>query len=120
MRRGLSLAIISLITLGFAVGAAQAITIPIPVVNGSFETPIVGGIYDTYNGPNNTTSLPGWTIQGSIDHIGSYWQAADGSESLDMAGSPPSGTPLFTTSVAGTIQQTFYIAGAGTATVNFW
>jgi choice-of-anchor C domain-containing protein len=80
----------------------------IPIVNGSFENPLVNASFNTYFGPNNTISLPGWTINGSIDQIGSYWQAADGSQSLDMAGD-----------FAGSIQQTVLIPGSGTATVQF-
>jgi choice-of-anchor C domain-containing protein len=90
----------------FTTSLASATTIPI--ANGSFENPVVGGNFNTYFGPNNTSSLPGWTINGSIDQIGNYWQAADGKQSLDMAGN-----------FAGSIQQSVFIPGSGTATVNF-
>lgn len=74
----------------FSASLASAATIPI--VNGSFENPLVGGNFNTYFGPNNTVSLPGWTINGSIDQIGNYWQASDGRQSLDMNGSGAAGT----------------------------
>ena len=61
--------------------AASAATI----VNGSFEDTIPGGDFVTLN--NGSYALTGWTIGGhSVDFIGSYWQAAAGKNSLDMAG----------------------------------
>jgi len=40
----------------------------------------------TLNAPDNTT-IYGWSLTGgSIDYVGSYWQAAHGSRSLDMNG----------------------------------
>jgi choice-of-anchor C domain-containing protein len=76
-------------------------------VNGSFETTVVGGSFDTYGTGN--TSLTGWSIVGSIDHIGNYWQAADGHQSLDMNG-------FF---AAGEISQTVFVPAAGTVSVKF-
>jgi choice-of-anchor C domain-containing protein len=72
-------------TFCFVGAAAQAVT----VVNGSFESVVVGGSFDTYL-PGNT-SLTGWSIDaGSIDHIGNYWQASDGVQSVDLNGLQPS------------------------------
>ena len=52
--------------------------------NGSFEDPIVGGGFVTVGSPG---SMGAWSVDsGSIDHIGSYWQAADGNQSVDMSG----------------------------------
>jgi choice-of-anchor C domain-containing protein len=61
------------------------------VVNGSFEQGV-----DPNAGPSNpgfvtlnavNNSITGWTItNGSVDYIGSYWQAADGARSLDLDG----------------------------------
>lgn len=64
------------------------------VTNGSFEQPTVGGGFVTL--PAGSSSLTGWTISNgtvgvapdSIDHIGNYWQAADGNQSVDLDGSP--------------------------------
>jgi choice-of-anchor C domain-containing protein len=66
--------------------AAQAVT----VVNGSFEQGLANiGAYTTINSVD-TTSITGWTVAtGSVDYIGTYWQAADGSRSLDMSGNGP-------------------------------
>jgi choice-of-anchor C domain-containing protein len=61
--------------------AANAATI----INGSFELGSnVGGYSNIKAG---SSAVTGWTIGGSsIDYIGSYWQAADGARSLDLAG----------------------------------
>lgn len=75
-----------------AAGLAQAA----PFQNGSFETAAISpGTYTTL-GLNNS-QIAGWTVSGgNIDYIGSYWQAAQGSRSIDLAGS-----------TLGTISQTF-------------
>lgn len=76
-----------------AVGVAQAT----PFSNGSFENSSISSIgsFTTLN--NGSTAINSWTVGGtSIDYIGSYWTAADGSRSLDMSGGN-----------AGSISQTF-------------
>jgi choice-of-anchor C domain-containing protein len=57
----------------------------LPFQNGSFEIgPNPGGYTTLYAGD---TSITGWRVtQGSIDYIGSYWTASDGSRSLDLDG----------------------------------
>jgi choice-of-anchor C domain-containing protein len=67
------------------------------VFNGSFEQPTVGGGFVTL--PSGSTGLTGWTIldgtvglaPDSIDHIGSYWQAAEGNQSIDLDGGASDG-----------------------------
>jgi choice-of-anchor C domain-containing protein len=93
---------------GLAFFTQVASGINITVNNGDFENPLVNGNFNTYFGANNTVSLPGWTINGSIDQIGNYWQAASGGQSLDMAGNG-----------AGSISQNVFIPFAGSATVHF-
>src|SRR4051812_11261629 len=93
---------------GFLALVQSAAAINITIANGDFENPLVGGIFQTYNGPNNTTALPGWTINGSIDHIEIYGQAPGGAQSLDMAGNS-----------AGSISKNFVTRGEETATVHF-
>jgi choice-of-anchor C domain-containing protein len=78
--------------LGFLVGAAMLLGAQsahaITVVNGGFESPIVGGNFQTLGAGSN--GLDGWTIGGSgVDHIGSYWQPAEGNQSLDMNATGP-------------------------------
>jgi choice-of-anchor C domain-containing protein len=95
------------LTLG-AASAAQAVTL----VNGSFET---GPVPNTPPGfttlGTGDTSITGWEVTaGSIDYIGSYWTAQDGSRSIDLAG-----TSL------GTLTQTLTDTVAGQRyAVNFW
>jgi choice-of-anchor C domain-containing protein len=76
----------------FAVGLGLSGAHADLVINGSFEAgtdPNVGngGLgFITLTAPD-ATSLPGWTVTGgSVDYIGSYWQAGAGSRSLDMSG----------------------------------
>jgi choice-of-anchor C domain-containing protein len=55
------------------------------ITNGSFEDPSVAGGFGTLNAGD--PSLTGWTIGGnSIDHIGNYWNAQSGSQSVDLNG----------------------------------
>ena len=55
------------------------------VFNGSFEIGADPGSFTTLNAVDN--SIPGWTVTGgSVDYIGSYWQASNGVRSLDMDG----------------------------------
>ncbi|MEO8242360.1 MAG: choice-of-anchor C family protein [bacterium] len=56
------------------------------IVNGDFEQQTVSGDLQTLG--IASTALTGWTVRsGSIDHVGSYWQASHGDQSLDMSGS---------------------------------
>lgn len=53
------------------------------VINGGFERPAINDIYRVV-GPGDT-SLVGWTIDGAgIGHIGSYWQASEGTQSIEL------------------------------------
>jgi choice-of-anchor C domain-containing protein len=67
-----------------AAGTANAVTL----VNGSFENgtnPNVGPGFITLG--NGSTAITGWEVTGgSIDYIGSYWTAQNGSRSVDLAG----------------------------------
>ncbi len=58
------------------------------LVNGSFEQgpAAPAGTFVNLNG--GSTVIPGWTVTGStIDYIAGYWQAADGTRSIDLDGS---------------------------------
>jgi len=75
--------------LGLIAGAALLLgaqsAYAVTITNGSFETPLVTGGpgYDTLGAGDLT--LTGWTIGGAgIDHIGPYWQASDGDQSIDL------------------------------------
>ncbi|MFD1613075.1 choice-of-anchor C family protein [Sphingomonas tabacisoli] len=61
--------------------AAHAATI----VNGSFEDGVNPGSFTTVNA--GQTNITGWDVlAGSVDYIGSYWQASDGVRSVDLSG----------------------------------
>lgn len=63
------------------VSGAQAATL----INGSFEDPSVDvGRYITLT--TGSTEIAGWTVDGSLDWKGTYWDHADGARSLDMNG----------------------------------
>jgi choice-of-anchor C domain-containing protein len=62
------------------------------VTNGSFELPGFSGSYKTLraSNPSEADYLTGWHITaGSVDLIGSYWQASQGKNSLDLSGNQP-------------------------------
>ncbi|MGB3069945.1 MAG: choice-of-anchor C family protein [Ottowia sp.] len=68
-----------------------------PFQNGSFEQPGISGGGDINTLPAGNTYLPGWTVTGvNVDYLSTYWQAADGTHSLDLSGTG-----------AGGVQQTF-------------
>ena len=81
------------------------------LVNGSFEqgTPQPGsGGFDTLGSGSN--AVTGWTVSsGSVDWINGYWQAQDGTHSIDLAGNVP-----------GAIEQTFETVVGGVYSVNYW
>ncbi len=58
------------------------------LANGSFESPVAPA-----NDFVRTSVLPGWTVSGDVDviHMG-YWQAADGTQSIDLSGDTGPGT----------------------------
>ncbi|MEO8242344.1 MAG: choice-of-anchor C family protein [bacterium] len=75
-------------------GGAQAATI----VNGSFEDGTNPGVFTTLG--EGSSAITGWSIYGgggggTIDYIGSYWNASDGNRSIDLNGDGP-GASLYT------------------------
>ena len=72
------------------------------VVNGGFETPLVqrAAFWDLkYAG---ATTLAPWTIGGhSIDHVGGYWQPAEGAQSINLSGRGPGSVAQVLPTVAG-------------------
>jgi choice-of-anchor C domain-containing protein len=62
-----------------AAGQAASIT------NGSFEDGTNPGSFSTVAA--GQTNITGWSVtSGSVDYIGSYWQASDGVRSVDLSG----------------------------------
>jgi len=78
------------------------------IVNGSFELGSAPGNYATV--ASGSSAISGWTIGGtSVDYIGGYWGAADGSRSIDLAGLG-----------LGTISQTVDTIVGQAYAVSFW
>lgn len=83
------------------------------LANGSFETVDPGFKEQFLTISAGEDKLPGWTVDsGSIDHIGNYWQADDGTKSLDMDGNAVGAISQSFATVAGiTYQVSFAMAG---------
>ena len=82
------------------------------LLNGSFESGAFDpGSFTTLYSVD--TSLAGWAVyKGSVDWIGSYWNAADGSRSIDLNGASPGGIAQSFTTVPGQAYiVTFNLAG---------
>jgi choice-of-anchor C domain-containing protein len=81
------------------------------ITNGSFEDATVdpsssSNGFLTLTQPDS--SITGWSVTGgSIDYIGSYWQAGDGSRSLDLSGI--SRGTIASQTIAGTVASQTYI-----------
>ncbi len=106
-RSGAGLAFGGLAAIALA-GATLAFSGP---TNGSFETGTYvdnGSGFEQLNAGD--TSITGWTVgAGSVDWIGTYWPAQDGSMSIDMSGVE-----------AGTISQALATTIGNTYTVSFF
>jgi choice-of-anchor C domain-containing protein len=81
--------------------------------NGSFENGNLPNPVYTTLAATDTTSLDSWKVaSGSIDYIGSFWQAADGSRSLDMNGLAPGSISQELETITGaTYQVSFNLSG---------
>lgn len=82
------------------------------ISNGSFESAnsSPGGFTTLTNG---STAITDWTVGGSsVDYIGTYWQASDGSRSLDMSGNGAGSVSQAVSLIAGQAYElTFDMAG---------
>ena len=82
------------------------------ITNGSFENGPVPPSYETLN--DSSTAINGWTVEGSIDWIGGYWQPSDGFRSIDLAGYHENGAVVsdpFATIIGQTYLVEFDMAG---------
>jgi choice-of-anchor C domain-containing protein len=105
----LSAAAAAILTVSLAgVSAAAGPTI----VNGSFETGTDPVVF-TQLSAVNSASITGWTVSsGTVDYIGTYWQAADGVRSLDLSGSGVGAVQqTFVTTVGTSYRVTFSMSG---------
>jgi choice-of-anchor C domain-containing protein len=96
--------------LGVLLAAGASPAAAAPFTNGSFELGSVNPGSGWITLSSGSPAIMGWeTFDGTIDYIGTYWQAADGSRSLDLNGNDgPAG-----------IRQTFDTIGGGTYQVSF-
>lgn len=80
--------------------------------NGSFENGTNPGSYSTLTAVDLMT-IGEWKVAtGSVDYIGSYWQAADGTRSIDLSGTGAGSVSQNLTTVANhTYKVTFALAG---------
>jgi choice-of-anchor C domain-containing protein len=86
------------------------------LLNGSFEDvdPLgvpayYGSIWDYHTGD----SIGGWLVSGRVELIGTYWQAADGVQSLDLtSGGTPGAVSQQIATVAGTEYQVSFAYSA--------
>lgn len=98
---------VSLLAVGLCASAAQANLIQ----NGSFELGTNPGAFTTVGvGGSNITS---WQVAtGSVDYIGSYWQAGHLNRSIDLNGSTPGSIfQVVTTQVGQLYRLTFLMSG---------
>jgi choice-of-anchor C domain-containing protein len=117
-RSGLGVVFGGLAVLALA-GATLAFT---GATNGSFETGTYvdsGSGFEQLNAGN--PSIDGWTVDsGSVDWIGTYWKAQDGTMSIDMSGADAGAiSQTFPTTIGNSYTVSFYLAGnpAGPPTV---
>jgi len=104
-RYGVAVASALAIVAGFAANPAHASVNLLS--NGSFEDPLVSGGFNTIN---TGGTMGAWTVtDASIDHIGNYWQAEDGNQSVDLSGNAP-----------GTIAQTVSTTAGQQYELSFW
>ena len=106
--------ILLICVLAVALGAAtvQAIPLPPPFSNGSFENPTSPDVGSFTTLPANNFAIDSWTVVAkTIDWIGTYWTAQNDSRSLDMSG---------LVGDAGSISQTFLTSAGQQYEVTFW
>ena len=80
------------------------------LINGSFENNCAAPVAGFITLGAGSTCVTGWTVgPHSVDLVGTYWQAKDGTHSIDLGGNAP-----------GSIFQTFSTVVGGLYTVNYW
>ena len=81
------------------------------VADGSFEDATAASPFQTFNAGSQFDTH--WTIDsGSIDLINGYWNAKEGSKSIDMSGNGPGSiSQLLNTTAGQTYKVDFYMAG---------
>jgi choice-of-anchor C domain-containing protein len=84
-----------------------------PFINGSFENSSTnpGAGFATLAG--GSTAINGWVVGGdSIDYIGGYWNAQNGSRSIDLSGNAPGSIAQTFDTVIGQVYSVSFFLGA--------
>jgi choice-of-anchor C domain-containing protein len=69
---------------GWGLFLACALSADAALSNGGFESPGAGSTYRAFLAGEN---IGGWVVEsGSVEIVGTYWQAAEGNQSLDLSG----------------------------------
>ncbi|MFS0738151.1 choice-of-anchor C family protein [Sphingomonas sp. 1P06PA] len=99
--------LLSIATMALLPGVANAAAFQ----NGSFEDGPDAGSFITLSAGD--TSVTGWTVgAGTVDYIGSYWVASDGTNSFDLSGNGIGSISQTFDTIAGlTYNVTFDLAG---------
>jgi choice-of-anchor C domain-containing protein len=81
------------------------------ISNGSFESGPNPGAWTLL--PTGSTAIPGWTVSsGTIDYVGTLWQASNGARSVDLNGGNTGAiSQTFPTIVGLTYNVTFDMSG---------
>jgi choice-of-anchor C domain-containing protein len=81
------------------------------ISNGSFEAGVDPVSFTTLTqGTGSATNITDWTVtSGTIDYIGTYWQAADGNRSIDLSGNN-AGTVAVSQNINTVAGQTYYLS----------
>jgi choice-of-anchor C domain-containing protein len=105
-----------------AILGASASNAAVAIINGSFEDGTIDpGSFTTLSAGDSTT-ITGWLVGGAgVDYIGTYWQASQGSRSIDLSalGAGSLSQILSGLTIGQTYQVTFDLAGnpdAGSST----
>ena len=82
------------------------------VENGSFETGTNPGVFTQLTAPDSI-NIASWTVSsGTVDYIGTYWQAADGVRSIDLNGTSAGAVRQSITTESGkTYKVSFSLSG---------
>jgi choice-of-anchor C domain-containing protein len=82
-----------------------------PFINGSFESGTNPGIFTPLAA--GSTAITGWTVGGdSVDYIGTYWNAQNGSRSVDLSGNAPGSIFQTCDTVLGQVYNVTFFLGA--------
>jgi choice-of-anchor C domain-containing protein len=82
-----------------------------PFINGSFESGTNPGIFTPLAA--GSTAITGWTVGGdSVDYIGTYWNAQNGSRSVDLSGNAPGSIFQTFDTVLGQVYNVTFFLGA--------